>query len=72
MSNLIFIKPVEGRRILDPVQDPPAPLPPEGAMVENSIYWIRRFIDGDVSMILPTEHVVNPPKSKANKNNNKE
>ena len=50
--SVIYVKAIDGRRVLDPARNPPAPLPPEGAKVEKSIYWRRRLMDGDVTEII--------------------
>jgi len=43
-----YLKPAAGRRVLDPGETPPAPLPAEGKAVPRSAYWLRRIKDGDV------------------------
>ncbi|MEF2145124.1 MAG: DUF2635 domain-containing protein [Desulfovibrionaceae bacterium] len=47
----IFVKPVDGRRVLDP--DTKQPLPPEGASVEQSSHWLRRIRAGEVALSRP-------------------
>jgi hypothetical protein len=48
---MIYVKPTAGRRVMDPNQIPPAPLPAAGTLVEKSIYWDRRLKDGDVEVV---------------------
>lgn len=43
------LTPAPGRRVLDPLKR--TPLPPEGAAVELTIYWLRRLADGDVQEV---------------------
>ncbi|MGE4292390.1 MAG: DUF2635 domain-containing protein [Desulfovibrio sp.] len=47
----IFIRPVDGRRVLDPVTKEPLPL--EGKRVEKSSYWLRRLTSGEVETVAP-------------------
>ena len=47
--NTLFLKPKPGRRVLDPAQTPPSPLPPEGRKVVDSPYWRSRLADGVVT-----------------------
>ena len=49
--NTIFLKPMKGRRVLDPAQTPPSPLPPEGRRVVDSPYWRSRIKDGVVEVV---------------------
>lgn len=48
MPKIVFVKPVRGRRVLDPVTL--QPLSAEGMAVELTSYWRRREIDGDVTL----------------------
>ena len=48
----IFVKPVNGQRVLDPAVLPdPLPLPAEGKSVVPSTYWTRRVADGSVVIV---------------------
>jgi len=47
----IFIRPVDGRRVLDPVTKEPLSL--EGKRVEKSSYWLRRLTSGEVEKAAP-------------------
>jgi hypothetical protein len=50
------VKPREGLKVLNP--DSRLHLPPEGAEVPETSYWLRRLADGDV--VLSKEPVVKP------------
>lgn len=43
---VFYIRPVDGLRIADP--ETGAYLPPEGAVMPRSGFWLRRLKDGDV------------------------
>jgi hypothetical protein len=60
MPEIIFVKPAEGLRVVNPATG--LPLPAEGDSVENGTYWIRRLNDGDVTEQTPPA----TPTSKAN------
>ncbi|NDY41252.1 DUF2635 domain-containing protein [Dissulfurirhabdus thermomarina] len=45
----IHVRPAPGRLVRDPVTH--APLPEEGALVEDSTYWRRRIRVGDVVVV---------------------
>jgi ASC-1-like (ASCH) protein len=47
----IRVKPKPGLRVLNPALIPLGPLPVDGAVVEDSIYWRRRIADGDVVIV---------------------
>ncbi|TDB43327.1 DUF2635 domain-containing protein [Photorhabdus luminescens] len=47
----MFVKPVVGRRVRDPVKG--VFLPESGAEVPNNIFWHRRLKDGDVEVYRP-------------------
>ena len=49
--NTLILKPKPGRRVLDPAQTPPTPLPPEGRRVVDSPYWRSRLADGVVERV---------------------
>jgi hypothetical protein len=49
---VVHVKPVDGKRVMDPSQNPPIPLPPEGGKVVWSVYWSRRLADGDVVKVV--------------------
>jgi len=49
MSTFVKVKPVKGRRVLDPVSL--EPLPAQGQGVELTSYWRRRHLDGDVELV---------------------
>ena len=51
--NILILIPKPGRRVLDPAQTPPAPLPPEGRKVVDSPYWRSRLADGVVTRLSP-------------------
>lgn len=55
MINSLFIKPVNGARVLNPHTSPPSPLPAEGLRVANSSYWQRRLADGVVELAAPAK-----------------
>lgn len=42
----MFVKPASGRSVRDPKTK--RHLPPEGAEVPESIFWVRRLAEGDV------------------------
>ncbi|MBP0492151.1 DUF2635 domain-containing protein [Roseomonas indoligenes] len=45
----MFVVPKAGLKVPDPVQG--GFLPPEGRLVEGNQYWIRRALDGDVTVL---------------------
>lgn len=47
---IINVVPVEGRTVRDP-RDSMTPLPPQGKAVEDTTYWQRRIIEGDVTQV---------------------
>lgn len=47
----IHVFPTEGMTIFDP--ETMTPLPPEGKVVSNSVYWRRREGDGDITVVEP-------------------
>ncbi|ETS31056.1 DUF2635 domain-containing protein [Photorhabdus khanii] len=51
----MFVKPVIGRRVRDPVKG--VFLPESGAEVPNNIFWHRRLKDGDVEICQPEKAV---------------
>ena len=64
--NTLILKPKPGRRVLDPAQTPPSPLPPEGRKVVDSPYWRSRLADGVVEIVagpgaLPLDPGKTPP-----------
>jgi hypothetical protein len=46
----VFVKPKAGRRVINTDLAYPAPLASEGATVIKTLYWLRRFKDGDIEM----------------------
>lgn len=46
MQQTMVVKPKENLKIVDPVTG--RALPPEGAKVVQSSYWLRRIAEGDV------------------------
>jgi hypothetical protein len=42
----MFVKPHEGYTVRDPITR--NPLPPDGAEVPETVYWLQRLRDGDV------------------------
>lgn len=54
----IFLKPKAGRQV--PYPDINAMLPEAGASVEDSQYWQRRLLDGDVEIAEPPKSVADP------------
>ncbi len=48
----MFIKPRSGLKIRDP--ETQCHIPPEGAEVSASIFWLRRIQDGDASIVTDT------------------
>jgi len=47
----MFVKPVEGREVRDPVTQ--QPVPPEGREVPDTAFWNRRVRDGDLKDATP-------------------
>ncbi|EFB7254706.1 DUF2635 domain-containing protein [Escherichia coli] len=47
----MFVKPNNGRSVHDPARGDL--LPPEGRNVDESQYWYRREIDGDIKIVQP-------------------
>ena len=45
----MILRPMKGRRVLDPAQTPPSPLPPEGRRVVDSPYWRSKLKEGVVA-----------------------
>lgn len=45
--NMIHVIPAKGLQVRDPRTG--EPLPPEGAQVPRTRYWLRRLRDGDVT-----------------------
>lgn len=46
MTDTLFIRPAEGRKVRDPITA--EPLPDEGDHKPADSYWLRRLADGDV------------------------
>lgn len=49
----MFVKPKEGRSVHDPARGDL--LPAEGRNVDESQYWYRREIDGDIEIVQPSK-----------------
>ena len=47
----MFVKPMKGRSVHDPARGDL--LPEEGRNVDESQYWYRREIDGDIKIVQP-------------------
>lgn len=47
----MFVKPINGRSVPDPAHGDL--LPEEGRNVDESQYWYRREIDGDIEIVQP-------------------
>jgi hypothetical protein len=47
----MFVKPTKGRSVHDPARGDL--LPEEGRNVDESQYWYRRVIDGDIKIVTP-------------------
>ncbi len=47
---MIFVKPLDGMRVRDPMADN-AVIPPAGKRVTRNGYWTRRILDGDVEEV---------------------
>ena len=47
---MIFVKPLDGMRVRDPMADN-AVIPPGGKRVTRNGYWTRRILDGDVEEV---------------------
>ena len=47
----MFVQPTKGRSVHDPARGDL--LPEEGRNVEESQYWYRREIDGDIKIVQP-------------------
>ena len=54
----MFVKPVEGRMIRDPVSF--VPVPPEGREVTETDYWLLAVRDGDLQLVEPPPLRPNP------------
>lgn len=63
---MIFVKPVEGRRVRDPLI-PTRVLPPEGDMKHDNAFWRLRIAQGDVVIATAPEETPAPKASKAAK-----
>lgn len=50
---MIFVKPLDGMRVRDPMADN-AVIPPAGKRVTRNGYWTRRLLDGDVEEVKPS------------------
>lgn len=48
--DMIFVKPLDGMRVRDPMADN-AVIPPGGKRVTRNGYWTRRILDGDVEEV---------------------
>jgi len=53
MSQVLFVKPGKGLKVVDPVTG--EALPDLGAEVSHSPYWLRRLRDGDVTQASPAK-----------------
>lgn len=49
----MFVKPQKGRSVHDPARDDL--LPEEGRNVDESQYWYRRELDGDIEIVQPSK-----------------
>ena len=49
----MFVKPKDGRSVHDPARGDL--LPASGRNVEESQYWYRRELDGDIKIVTPGE-----------------
>lgn len=55
------VKPAPGLLVRDPISR--RPLPPEGADVpDDSTYWVRRLLDGDVLPVVEAPSVTPRPR----------
>lgn len=50
MAKIVLVKPVKGKRVLDPATNPPGPLPEKGKRVVADSYWLRREKAGEVTL----------------------
>ncbi|WP_334128279.1 DUF2635 domain-containing protein [Sneathiella sp.] len=58
MKQTIHVVPAAGLKVINPDKPLGAAdvyLPPEGAVVETSAYWLRRVKDGDVTLKSPAK-----------------
>ena len=49
----MFVKPINGRSVHDPARVDL--LPAEGRNVDESQYWYRRELDGDIKFVQPSK-----------------
>ncbi|MCK6928859.1 DUF2635 domain-containing protein [Enterobacter roggenkampii] len=49
----MFVKPQKGRSVHDPARGDL--LPEEGRKVDESQYWYRRELDGDIEIVQPSK-----------------
>ncbi|WP_414454225.1 DUF2635 domain-containing protein [Enterobacter roggenkampii] len=49
----MFVKPINGRSVHDPARGDL--LPEEGRNVDESQYWYRRELDGDIKIVQPSK-----------------
>jgi hypothetical protein len=61
----MFVKPVEGRLVRDPVTK--EPLPKSGRYVEDSSFWRRRIAKGDVELVPEPESKARPSAAESRK-----
>lgn len=62
MREKIFVKPKDGKRVIDPVTG--RALLPEGGHVEKTSYWMRRLAGGEVLLGEPKKSApVEKPKT---------
>lgn len=54
----LFVKPVPGRRVLNPVDM--QPIPEGGLLVERSMFWVRAVHKGDVQLATEPDSTESP------------
>ncbi|MCS2162964.1 DUF2635 domain-containing protein [Scandinavium sp. H11S7] len=59
----MFVKPKDGRSVHDPARGDL--LPAEGRNVDESQYWYRREIDGDIEIVQPSKDADTDKKASA-------
>lgn len=58
MKEKIFVKPKDGKRVIDPATK--RVLPSEGASVEKTSYWMRRLANGEIEIVQQSAPVAKP------------
>lgn len=64
MAKVLYLRPVNGARVLDPATEPPTALPVEGRKVEDTPYWRRRLRAKEVEEVKSPVAASAPEKGK--------